>query len=135
MSVLRIVGLNLFFNYISRHCTDYQKRIVDDILTLSKIESGLITFVYRETNIVHMIEETLGMLKHLARSADVSLKVELHPTLTDNRLMELDSARVTQILINLVTNAIKVSPAVSSFKRSKRILKIYSLHRLRVCGA
>lgn len=88
---------------------------MDDILTLSKIESGLITFVYHETNIIHMIEETLGMLKHLARSADVSLKVELHPTLTDNRLMELDSARVTQILINLVTNAIKVRPTVSFF--------------------
>lgn len=68
--------------------------------------------MYRETDIVDMIEETLGMLKHLARSADVSLRVELHPTLTNNRLVELDSARVTQILINLVTNALKVRPVV-----------------------
>ena len=91
------------------HCAAHQKRIVDDILIVSKLDSNLVSVTPVETNTIQMVEETIRIFEVEARTARIKLTFKIDGTLKDNyaELVLIDSTRLTQVLINLITNAIK----------------------------
>jgi len=84
--------------------------IVDDILDFSKIEAGRLSLVESNIGVPALLAEVEGMLAERARSGGLWLKFELEPALRDLELVG-DSTRITQMLLNLVGNAIKFTPA------------------------
>ena len=79
--------------------------LINDILDLSKIESGKLELVKSRTNLKNIIEESIDIFKLQAEQK--GLKLEL--TLDDNipSAILIDQIRLKEILINLIGNALK----------------------------
>ena len=99
---------------------DNSKRLellVGDMLDLSKIETGVLKLNLGKVNIGELISETLSDFALKAADKGISL-------LFSNPKMEIivwaDSARLQEVVGNLVDNAIKYSPKGSSVKISAR---------------
>lgn len=90
-------------------CVQHQKSIVDDILTISKLNSHLLVISPVATQPVQVLQQAMNMFKNEAQSKSISLSLHVHPSLTDLdiRWAMLDPGRLLQIVVNLITNAIK----------------------------
>lgn len=90
-------------------CAQHQKRIIDDVLTLSKLDSGLLVICPIEVQPVETIKQALKMFESELSKSDIKLEHTLLPTYSalDIDWVRLDPSRLLQILINLITNAIK----------------------------
>jgi signal transduction histidine kinase len=90
-------------------CATHQKRIVDDILTLSKLDSKLLVISPITVQPYALLQDSYKMFKEEANKARVNLSVHSDASLKDLQIdyAILDPSRVLQVLINLLTNAIK----------------------------
>lgn len=90
-------------------CAQHQKRIIDDILTLSKLDSNLLLITPVESQPVSVIESALRMFDGDLQKSDIELRFRVDSSYTDLALdwVKLDPSRMLQVLINLLTNAIK----------------------------
>lgn len=79
--------------------------IVNDILDISKIEAGKMELVAEEYEITSLIVDSYNMILSRAQEKGLRLTVQCEETLP-TRLVG-DMVRVRQILINLLTNAVK----------------------------
>lgn len=79
--------------------------IVNEILDLSKIESGKMEIVETEYNLNNLIEDLTAMIALKAQSKNLLFKVDVDKTLPV--MLYGDDVRIRQILTNLLTNAIK----------------------------
>ena len=86
-------------------------RLINDILDLSKVESGLVNFEYRSVDPLEIAREVAAFTLVKARTKRIELSVESSEN--SPRAIVTDSGRVRQILINLVDNAIKFTEAGS----------------------
>jgi len=85
---------------------DHLLKIIDDILDISKIETGHLDVEMQVLAVDEIIASCLSLIRHRARQSDVRLISEVQPGLTlfaDPRLLQ-------QILLNLLTNAVKFTP-------------------------
>ena len=83
---------------------DRLKRLIDDILDLSKMESGKLRMNVMVNNINHIIQETVEFQKDVATSRGLSINLALDENLPP---VPFDSDRITQVMNNLLNNAIK----------------------------
>lgn len=90
-------------------CADYQKRIVDDILTLSKLDSELLLVTPENVEIRPLLKNLLRMFESQLKAADISLEFKVEASLADlnGERLFIDPARFSQVVINLLTNSIK----------------------------
>ncbi len=81
--------------------------IINDILDFSKIESGKMELIEDEFNIASTLNDVINMA--MTRKGDKKLEIIVHvdPSLPIGLIG--DEMRIRQIIINLVTNAIKYS--------------------------
>lgn len=98
-------------------CCAHQRRIVDDILTLSKLDSKLLTIAPSLTELDSMLFELEKMFEADARKFDVTLR--LNKALGNVQWAMLDTGRLMQVLINLLTNAVKFTQ-----KEAERVVTI-----------
>jgi signal transduction histidine kinase/CheY-like chemotaxis protein len=91
------------------YCAMHQKRIIDDILTLSRLDSNLLTISPEPSSPLALIQGALKMFEAESKRASIALSLAEHASLQelDVRWTLLDPSRVLQVLINLLTNAIK----------------------------
>ncbi len=78
--------------------------LINDILDISKIESGELVIVSEPVQIPELIEQVSGSLAQQAEKKGLSLTVTIAPEVDS---IESDGRRVKQILLNLVSNAVK----------------------------
>ena len=78
--------------------------LINDILDMSMIESGELRLSYSPTNVAEVIEDVVRIHQPLLRDKPVELSAEVGPDLP---AIVCDRRRLTQILTNLVSNAIK----------------------------
>ena len=90
-------------------CAQHQKRIIDDILTLSKLDSDLLLIAPVEVRPISVIESALKIFDGELQKADVNLRFRVEPSYNELAVdwVKLDPSRMLQVFINLVTNAIK----------------------------
>jgi two-component system phosphate regulon sensor histidine kinase PhoR len=81
--------------------------IIEDLLELSKIESGQVLFKHEPFHVQNVIERTLAMMKPLADKKGHRLTSWVAPDLP---LVSGDEERLVQVLTNLIENAIKYTP-------------------------
>lgn len=85
-------------------------RLINDMLTLDKIESGKMEFNFQERELRPIIERSIE--DNLAYAAQYDVKFVLKDNLSAD-LVKVDSDRLIQVLTNLLTNAAKFSPTNS----------------------
>jgi signal transduction histidine kinase len=78
--------------------------LINDVLDLSKIEAGQLTLMLEEYAVLNVIEAVIAVAQPLARAKGLELNVRLADDLPLGRG---DERRLTQVLMNLVGNAIK----------------------------
>ncbi|KAF3342489.1 hypothetical protein VD0002_g4186 [Verticillium dahliae] len=90
-------------------CASHQHRIVDDILTLSKLDSQLLLVTPVDAHPVNIVENVLKMFEAEVQAHDIELQFSTLSAYTDYGIdwVRLDPSRLRQVLINLMTNAIK----------------------------
>lgn len=79
--------------------------IIDDVLDLSKIESGKLNISKEEFDILSVIEEVIDLLTPIAYEKNIELFYHLN--INTPRLINADIVRIRQILTNLIGNAVK----------------------------
>lgn len=92
-------------------CASHQKRILDDILTMSKLDASLLVVTPCEVDPIATVQHALQLHQQEFKSTGVDGFVRIDPSysaLNVERVF-LDPSRLLQVLINLVTNAIKLS--------------------------
>ncbi|GAB7346854.1 hypothetical protein MBLNU459_g1939t1 [Dothideomycetes sp. NU459] len=90
-------------------CAQHQKRIADDILTLSKLDSNLLVISPDQVSAPGLLEKSFKMYEaELERAGvDACLAIEKSYAELDINNVMVDSSRLLQVVINLLSNAIK----------------------------
>ncbi len=82
-------------------------RLVNDLLDLSKLEAGKMELRIKEIWIQELVKQVFLTVETLARGKQIKLETRF----TNNSMrIEGDSDRLTQVLTNLVGNAVKYTP-------------------------
>lgn len=79
--------------------------VLNDILDQAKIEAGKVEVISRNVDINHELKNLVQMWK--ARAEEKGLSLVLHSALTHDKIVKLDPARFSQIIGNLIGNAVK----------------------------
>ncbi|MBV6631469.1 MAG: response regulator [Alphaproteobacteria bacterium] len=79
--------------------------LINDILDLSKIEAGRLEIEALSFNLKNLVLELVSMVQDGATKKGVELIVDIDPNLP--MMIESDPGRVRQVLLNLMSNAIK----------------------------
>ncbi|HUP56554.1 MAG TPA: PAS domain-containing protein [Bdellovibrionota bacterium] len=82
-------------------------QLMQDILDLSKVESGRFTIAPKADNVQRLVAETIDLFQPLAAERRIRLASSVSPGCCE---IFCDHGRVLQVLSNLVSNAIKYSP-------------------------
>jgi two-component system phosphate regulon sensor histidine kinase PhoR len=96
-----------FLGIIHRH-SERLGRLIDDLLALSDLESGKIQITRERLQPTELITRVLEIFGEQARKKDISLSKNIQPGLPS---ILGDSDRLQQLLINLIDNALKYTPA------------------------
>ncbi|KAK8055106.1 hypothetical protein PG993_000333 [Apiospora rasikravindrae] len=90
-------------------CSLHQKRVVDDILTLSKMDSNLMAIAPVRVEPTQVISEAVHMFELECKKDGIDLIFIEDPSVRQMRAeyVMMDPSRTLQVLINLLTNAIK----------------------------
>ena len=81
--------------------------LINDILDLSKIEAGRMELDRSDFNLPGAIENTLTLVRERAHRRGIALERMLDPRLST---IHADERKVKQVLLNLLTNALKFTP-------------------------
>ena len=84
--------------------------VVDDILDISKIESGRVELEKSYFNIIDELENVVETYAIDASKNGIDFSVWIDPEFS-SLLVESDRAKVKQVLTNLISNAIKFTPS------------------------
>lgn len=79
--------------------------IINDILDFSKIESGKMQLVLVRYQLDRLLIDVMNMVSNRAKEKGIQLNIEVMPELPN--ILLGDDVRIRQILLNLLTNAIK----------------------------
>jgi PAS domain S-box-containing protein len=96
--------------------TNRLERLIQDILDISRLESGTMKFIIKKTDVTKMVNEVAETMQVSAYAKGIKITTE---TRTDVPELTIDKDRITQVVVNLVNNAIKFSP-----NGSKILIKI-----------
>ncbi|HSJ24710.1 MAG TPA: ATP-binding protein [Longimicrobiales bacterium] len=80
--------------------------LVDDVLDLSKIQSGNLTVAPRPAPVQPAVDAACALVSQVVESKRMSLDVSVEPDL----VAHADPQRLEQVLLNLLANAVKFTP-------------------------
>ncbi len=84
------------------------QRLIEDLLTLSTVESGSFGLRYRPVNVKSIVQDVVDALAIVAAEKDVSLRLN---TSNDLGTCPGDATQLARALNNVIGNAVKFTPA------------------------
>lgn len=88
-----------------RHSAENLKVIITDILDLAAIESGKLKFEHIAFNLKDLLPSLVNTFTYQAKEKNLQVKYSIEEKL--NKILLGDPVRLNQILINLISNAVK----------------------------
>jgi two-component system cell cycle sensor histidine kinase PleC len=80
--------------------------LINDILDMAKIEAGKMTLHYEKVSLKEVCEDALRLMRGKAQEAGLTLVLDA-PDLPD---IEADQRGMKQVMLNLISNAVKFTP-------------------------
>ncbi len=90
------------------NASDYLLKIINDILDLSKIESGKMKLSNEKTDLHEIMEELDKMFMSPVKNKKLEFSIDISDEIP--KYVYCDKMRLTQILTNLISNALKFTP-------------------------
>lgn len=84
-------------------------RLLNDLLDLSKLEAGMMTFRFEFAELGKIVEQSKSSFLELMKEKDITLEYQSEEEF-DKARFKLDAGRIEQVMCNLLSNAIKYSP-------------------------
>ncbi|MGK6321741.1 ATP-binding protein [Sphingomonas sp. DT-51] len=94
---------------IIRRSAEHVTNLVEGLLEISRIESGVLTIRQDLVDLRALLQHVVDMFRMQASAKGLTLTLDVRDPLPDQ--VKADEKRLRQILINLVSNAIKYTPA------------------------
>ena len=91
---------------IIRNASHFMARLVDDLLDVTKIEAGDLQLEYDPINLASLITSNAAVNRPMAAHKQIEIIYQLDETIPT---AVIDSAKIEQVLNNLISNAIKFS--------------------------
>ena len=91
----------------ARESAEHLLAIINDILDLSKIEAGKLVLEPSDFALAPLLAGSVELFRPAARERDLEIAVEVSPSLPP--ALRGDAGRIRQILLNLISNAVKFS--------------------------
>ena len=107
-----------FLTIIDRH-SERLSRLIDDLLTLSNLELGRAELQREELSVSELVDAAFDVVQEKAQRGTVTLSRHLPPSLP---MISGDRDRLHQVLINLIDNAVKYTPAQGQVTVSVQVL-------------
>ncbi len=113
-SIIGMINLSLFskkneekkeYLHIAKDSADHMLTVINDILDYSKIEMSSMTLNIRIFNIHHLVKNTMRAMDSSIYSKNLNMRYEISNTVPE--IVKGDPSRIRQVLINLISNAIK----------------------------
>lgn len=95
-------------------------RLIDDLLDLQKIQSGRLRLHLQDVELVPLLDRTVEDLQGYGERFKVGLRKTFD--LPEGLQARIDPERISQVLGNLVSNAVKFSPEMETVEISARLL-------------
>jgi two-component system phosphate regulon sensor histidine kinase PhoR len=95
-----------FLNVINSQA-DRLRRLIDNMLNLARIESGVVQVKKMACSLNELLEEALDVVKPAAEAKQIELAADLSPMYLN---VHIDRDQILQTAINLLSNAIKYTP-------------------------
>ena len=103
-----------------RNAAQILQSLINDVLDLSKIESGKMEIIPAEYQLSSLINDLVNMATIRAKTKNLEFEVEVDPELPS--VYFGDDVRIRQVLMNLLTNAVKYTDKGSVTLTVKRTL-------------
>ncbi len=97
-----------------RSC-DRLTQLINDILDISKLESGTVSLAYDPIVIDNIITESLQTMEFATKEKELKVDIDLG----EKTVMEGDSGKLFQVMNNLIGNAVKFTPKGGEIAVSK----------------
>ena len=110
--------------------SDRLDKIIADFLEISRIEAARLKFNFKETDISQTIDETTKFMEGFAKEKNIKLVVNIDKL----PIIEADPDRLSQVLRNLINNAIKFSEENSKIEIEARLKDDHILFSVRDYG-
>ena len=94
-----------------RNASESLLELINDLLDMSKVESGKMNLVQQEYDTQELLRSVVSMIRVRSTEKQLTFEVDIDKTLP-KRLFG-DSGKIKQIVLNLLTNAVKYTPAGS----------------------
>jgi PAS domain S-box-containing protein len=98
---------------------DGMNRLINDLLEITRIETGHLGLDLAPVRIGPLLEEEAAMLRPLAQARQITIDVQLDPP---DAILHVDNLRIHQVLSNLVGNALKFTPPGGRVTMSCRVV-------------
>lgn len=85
--------------------------LVEELLALSRLESGVLTLEVKSLDVREVVEDVVNRLEPLALDKGIDLRIDIQETLPS---VNADRRHVEQVLMNLAHNGIKFTPESGS---------------------
>lgn len=110
-------------------CAQHQRRIIDDVLTLSKLKSSMLHVTPIQVPVENTVRRTLKMFESELQAHDIQMTFEVLDSFKATSINEVfcDPVRLTQIFINLLTNVCPQNCVSASSPNNNLVNQVYSL--------
>lgn len=81
--------------------------MIGNLLDLSKIEAGVVEYEMKRQNLVPLVRDAIAEIEVQAQERQIQIEAAFPE---EPLLVECDSGRIMQVVVNLVGNAVKFSP-------------------------
>ena len=81
--------------------------LINDILDLSKVEAGKLDLQYKSVSLKQLFHEMFTVFSHKAKEKGLHLQIDFSDDVPE--FLILDETRLRQVLVNLISNALKFS--------------------------
>jgi signal transduction histidine kinase len=87
--------------------------LINDIFDIAKIEAGMLHLKEAAIDLTQLVSNAVNVIRPVAAKVGVALALEVEPRAV---VLNVDERRIRQVLLNVLSNAIKFSPRDTAIK-------------------